>query len=157
AFPVLARILFDRGMMGTRIGQLSLASAAIDDILAWTVLAFVIGMAKPGAGQQWRLLLFLPLVAAIWWIVRPLLARVSNSSAANRNNMIVFLAVSGALLFGAATEWIGLHLIFGAFLFGVIFPRTHRPVVESGAQLLSSVFLPAFFVIAGLQVDLGSL
>ncbi|MGW4842826.1 cation:proton antiporter [Nocardia brasiliensis] len=157
AFPVLARILFDRGMMGTRIGQLSLASAAIDDILAWTVLAFVIGMAKPGAGQQWRLLLFIPLVAAIWWIVRPLLARVSNSSAANRNNMMVFLAVSGALLFGAATEWIGLHLIFGAFLFGVIFPRAHRPVVESGAQLLSSVFLPAFFVIAGLQVDLGSL
>ncbi|WP_338767661.1 cation:proton antiporter [Nocardia vulneris] len=157
AFPVLARILFDRGMMGTRIGQLSLASAAIDDILAWTVLAFVIGMAKPGAGQQWRLLLFIPLVAAIWWIVRPLLTRVSNSSAANRNNMMVFLAVSGALLFGAATEWIGLHLIFGAFLFGVIFPRTHRPVVESGAQLLSSVFLPAFFVIAGLQVDLGSL
>ncbi|ASF11607.1 putative sodium/hydrogen antiporter [Nocardia brasiliensis NBRC 14402] len=157
AFPVLARILFDRGMMGTRIGQLSLASAAIDDILAWTVLAFVIGMAKPGAGQQWRLLLFIPLVAAIWWIVRPLLARVSNSRAANRNNMMVFLAVSGALLFGAATEWIGLHLIFGAFLFGVIFPRTHRPVVESGAQLLSSVFLPAFFVIAGLQVDLGSL
>ncbi|WP_433574813.1 cation:proton antiporter [Nocardia brasiliensis] len=158
AFPVLARILYDRGLMDSRVGQLSLASAAIDDILAWTVLAFVIGFAKPGQdGHQWRLLLFMPLIAAIWWIVRPLLARVSNSSTANSGNRMVFLAVSGALVFGAATEWVGLHLIFGAFLFGVIFPRAHRDVVESGAQLLSSVFLPAFFVIAGLQVDLGSL
>lgn len=157
AFPVLARILLDRGLMGTRIGQLSLASAAIDDILAWTVLALVIGFARPGVSNQWRLLLFVPLVAAMWWLVRPLLVRASRSTAATSDNTMIFLAVSGALLWGAATEWIGLHLIFGAFLFGVIFPRTHRPVVETGAQLLSSVFLPAFFVVAGLQVDLGSL
>ncbi|GAA5089705.1 cation:proton antiporter [Nocardia iowensis] len=157
AFPVLARILHDRGLMGTRIGQLSLASAAIDDILAWIVLAFVIGIARPGVSDQWRLLLFVPLVAAMWWIVRPLLARAARSTAATTTNTMIFLAVSGALLWGAATEWIGLHLIFGAFLFGVIFPRTHRPAVEAGAQLLSSVFLPAFFVVAGLQVDLGSL
>ncbi|MFG1791991.1 cation:proton antiporter [Nocardia sp. NPDC049149] len=157
AFPVLARILHDRGLMGSRIGQLSLASAAIDDILAWTVLAIVIGVARPGAGQQWRLLLFVPLVAAMWWIARPLLARIGRSTAPTTVNTMIFLAVSGALLWGAATEWIGLHLIFGAFLFGVIFPRGHRPAVESGAQLLSSVFLPAFFVIAGLQVDLSSI
>ncbi|MEU7140537.1 cation:proton antiporter [Nocardia sp. NPDC046473] len=157
AFPVLARILIERDLMGTRIGQLSMASAAIDDILAWTVLAFVIGLARPGASTQWKLLLFVPLVAAMWWLVRPMLTRASRSTAANSNNTMIFLAVCGALICGAATEWIGLHLIFGAFLFGVIFPRTHRPVVETGAQLLSSVFLPAFFVIAGLQVDLTSL
>ncbi|WP_107659315.1 cation:proton antiporter [Nocardia suismassiliense] len=157
AFPVLARILIERDLMGTRIGQLSMASAAIDDILAWIVLAFVIGLARPGAGDQWRLLLFVPLVLAMWWLVRPLLVRASRSTAATNDNTMIFLAVCGALVLGAATEWIGLHLIFGAFLFGVVFPRTHRPVVETGAQLLSSVFLPAFFVIAGLQVDLSSL
>ncbi len=157
AFPVLARILIERDLMGTRIGQLSMASAAIDDVLAWIVLAFVIGLARPDAGTQWRLVLFLPLVLAMWWLMRPLLTRVSRSTASTSDNTMIFLAVCGALICGAATEWIGLHLIFGAFLFGVIFPRTHRPVVETGARLLSSVFLPAFFVIAGLQVDLGSL
>lgn len=154
AFPVLARILHDRGLTGTRIGQLSLACAAIDDILAWCVLAVVLGIARPGLSQQWRLALLVPLALGAWWIVRPLLARVA---AATTRQTMIFAAVSGALLWGAATEWIGLHLIFGAFLFGVIFPRTHRSAVEPGARLLSSVFLPGFFVVAGLQVDLGSI
>lgn len=154
AFPVLARILQDRDLTSTRIGQLSLACAAIDDILAWCALAVVLGFARPGLSHQWRLALMVPLAVGSWWIVRPLLARVA---AASTHQTMILVAVSGALLWGAATEWMGLHLIFGAFMFGVIFPRRSRSTVEPGTRLLSSVFLPGFFVVAGLQVDLGSI
>ncbi|WP_330185434.1 cation:proton antiporter [Nocardia sp. NBC_01503] len=157
AFPVLARILQSRNMMGTRIGQLGMTSAALDDILAWCVLAVVIGIAQPELDHQFRLFLFIPLVAIVWWIVRPMLTRITDRTDPKATGNLAFIGISGALLLGAATEWIGLHLIFGAFLFGVIFPRKHRESVESGARLLSSIFLPAFFVVAGLQVDLGSL
>lgn len=154
AFPVLARIVHDRGLTSTHIGQLSLACAAIDDIVAWCVLAVVLGIGRPGLGHQWRLALMVPFILATWWIARPLLAR---TAAATTHQTMITTAVAGTLLWGAATEWMGLHLIFGSFLFGTIFPRACRAAVEPGVQLLSSVFLPGFFVVAGLQVDLGSL
>ncbi|MEU6829969.1 cation:proton antiporter [Nocardia beijingensis] len=157
AFPVLARILHDRKLLGTRLGQSAMTCAALDDVLAWCVLAVVIGIARPGLGHHWRLLLFVPLVAVLWWAVRPALDRLAGAGTEKNTSNMVFLGVSGALLLGAATEWIGLHLIFGAFLFGVVFPRRLRAAVDSGAQLLSSIFLPAFFVVAGLQVNLGGL
>ncbi|MBF6468562.1 cation:proton antiporter [Nocardia beijingensis] len=157
AFPVLARILHDRKLLGTRLGQSAMTCAALDDILAWCVLAVVIGIARPGLGHHWRLLLFVPLVLMMWWAVRPALDRLAGAGSEKNPANMVFIGVSGALLLGAATEWIGLHLIFGAFLFGVVFPRRLRAAVDSGAQLLSSIFLPAFFVVAGLQVNLGGL
>ncbi|MEU2040046.1 cation:proton antiporter [Nocardia niwae] len=157
AFPVLARILHDRGLLSTRLGQSAMTCAALDDVLAWCVLAVVIGVARPGLDHHWRLLLFVPLVVVLWWAVRPALDRLARSGSEKHLSNMVFLGVAGALLLGAATEWLGLHLIFGAFLFGVVFPRRLRAAVDSGAQLLSSIFLPAFFVVAGLQVDLGGL
>ncbi|WP_063821193.1 cation:proton antiporter [Nocardia araoensis] len=157
AFPVLARILHDRKLLGTRLGQSAMTCAALDDVLAWCVLAVVIGIARPGLGHHWRLLLFVPLVVVLWWGVRPALDRLAGAGSEKNPSNMVFIGVAGALLLGATTEWIGLHLIFGAFLFGVVFPRRLRAAVDSGAQLLSSIFLPAFFVVAGLQVDLGSI
>ncbi len=154
AFPVLARILHDRGLTRTGIGQLSLACAALVDILAWTALAVVLAVAHPGTGSQWRLALLVPVVAVTWWIVRPALVRIAE--AGTEQTMIV-VGVGGALLLGAITEWIGLHLIFGAFAFGVVFPRARREAVESGARILSLVLLPGFFVVAGLAVDLGAI
>ncbi|MBO0852619.1 MAG: cation:proton antiporter [Nocardia sp.] len=153
AFPVLARILHDRKLIRTEIGQLSLACAAVVDILAWAVLALVLALAHPG-GTQWRLALLIPLVAMLWWILRPLLGQAARIG--TQQTMIV-LGVGGALTLAAITEWIGLHLIFGAFAFGVIFPRERRRTVESGARVLSAILLPGFFVVAGLAVDLGSL
>ncbi|MEV0295457.1 cation:proton antiporter [Nocardia sp. NPDC050710] len=154
AFPVLARILHDRGLIRTEIGQLSLACAALVDILAWSALAVVLAIARPSMGNQWRLALLVPAVAVMWWVVRPALARAA--ALCSEQTMIV-VGVGGALLLGAVTEWIGLHVIFGAFAFGVVFPRARRQAVESGTRVLSSVLLPGFFVVAGLAVDLGSI
>jgi Kef-type K+ transport system membrane component KefB len=90
----------------------------------------------------------------MWWVLRPMLGRISQIGTAQ--TMIV-LGVGGALAVAAVTEWIGLHLIFGAFAFGVIFPRACRRAVESGVRVLSAVLLPGFFVVAGLAVDLSSM
>ncbi|MBU3064708.1 cation:proton antiporter [Nocardia sp. NEAU-G5] len=153
AFPVLARILHDRNLIHTEIGQISLACAALVDIAAWTVLAVVLALAHPGS-TPWRLTLLIPLVGLLWWVLRPMLERISQVGTAH--TMIV-LGISGALAVAAITEWIGLHLIFGAFAFGVIFPRERRRTVESGVHVLSAILLPGFFVVAGLAVDLSSI
>ncbi|MET8797731.1 cation:proton antiporter [Nocardia sp. NPDC004568] len=153
AFPVLARILQDRGLFTTRLGQLGLAGAAVVDIFAWCALSLVFASARPEFDDHWRLLLIVPLVAVLWWVVRPVLARTLSAERAETATVLV--GVCGAMATAAVTEWMGLHVIFGAFLFGVIFPRTQRPRVEPGAQLVSSLFLPAFFVVAGLRVDLS--
>jgi Kef-type K+ transport system membrane component KefB len=155
AFPVLARILQDRGLFTTRLGQLGLAGAAVVDIFAWCSLALVFASARPEFDDHWRLLLIVPLVAVLWWVVRPVLARAVTAERGETATVLV--AVCGAMTTAAVTEWMGLHLIFGAFLFGVIFPRSQRPRAEPGAQLVSSLFLPAFFVVAGLRVDLSGL
>ncbi|MEU6586860.1 cation:proton antiporter [Nocardia sp. NPDC046763] len=153
AFPVLARILADRGLIHTEIGQLGLASAAVDDVLAWCVLAGVIGYAGAASGSHWRLLLAIPFILILRCAQRPL-AWLSRLDTRHGNRLMTYAAIAGALISGAATEWMGLHLIFGAFVFGVVFPRDARTAVEDNATLVSSIFLPAFFIVAGLRVDL---
>lgn len=156
AFPVLARILADRGMLGSRIGQLSLAAAAVNDLFAWTVLGVLVGVVNPHAGGRWHLALVVPLLVAIG-LTRKALLRIDLKTSPSTETRLVTIAISGALLCGAATEWVGLHPIFGAFAFGVAFPRGHRELVLARTRLVSSLFLPAFFVTAGLKVDFAAI
>ena len=118
AFPVLARILTDKGLIDTPIGGLALAAAAVDDVLAWSMLAAVAALAGAG-GAPWQLLLVLPYAAALVWIVRPLLARRARREAtadrpvgrltARLTDAGVLLALAAGLLLSArATEWMGL-------------------------------------------------
>ncbi|MFF2088508.1 cation:proton antiporter [Nocardia sp. NPDC058176] len=151
AFPVLARILVDRDLIRTRVGQLSLACAAVIDVLAWIALAAVLVLVAP-TGSYWRWALLIPIAAIMWWGVRPLMAKFAATSTPQQ---VVLLALGSALLLGALTEWIGLHVIFGGFAAGLCFPRAQRAAAESGANVLSTLLLPAFFVVAGLSVDLG--
>jgi Kef-type K+ transport system membrane component KefB len=153
AFPVLVRILDDRQLTRSRIGQLGLAGAAIDDLLAWLALAVAVVVAGSAAATQLRLLLVVPFFAVLVWLVRPALARLTRAFG---DVQVVVFGVSGALLCAAATEWMGLHLIFGAFIFGTIFPRRHNRVIEDAARLITSIFLPVFFVLAGLRIDAGT-
>lgn len=157
AFPVLARILTDRGISHTQVGRMALACAAVDDVLAWSMLAVVIALA---GGQQnpWMILLLIPYAALILMVVKPLLERILQSDTAISARFAVVLG--GLLLSGAFTEWIGLHFIFGAFLFGVAMPRhsaeSMRTEITRSLERISSVLLlPVFFVVAGLQVDLS--
>jgi Kef-type K+ transport system membrane component KefB len=166
AFPVLARILTDRGMHRTRTGGLALAGAAVDDVLAWSLLAVVITLAGDGAGQ-WRVLLAVPYVVVMFTVVRPLLRRLLGPfrAAGRITPGTLSVVLVGLLLSCWATELIGVHLIFGAFLFGIVMPRPDRAGDSTAAQLRQQVLdrlehlgtlllLPVFFVIAGLQIDL---
>ncbi|KOV57865.1 cation:proton antiporter [Streptomyces sp. MMG1121] len=163
AFPVLARILTDRRMTRSPLGVVALACASIDDVLAWSLLAAVVAITGSAGPDQWRILLAIPYLAGMLFVVRPLLARFVARRPAPTLTPTVFASVLvGLLLSAAATEWVGLHYIFGAFLFGVILPRTgserlRADVQERLGQLSGTLLLPVFFLVAGLQVDLSGL
>ena len=164
AFPVLARILTDRGLIRTPIGGLALAVAAVDDVIAWSMLAVVVALATVGS-NPWLVLLVLPYAAAMLFAVRPLLARLAVRYPATGRvaGAVVLVAVAGGLLLSAQiTDLIGLHLIFGAFLFGVIMPRDGAAALRTHAlpwveRVCSILLLPVFFMVAGLKVNLSNL
>ncbi|WP_235926167.1 cation:proton antiporter domain-containing protein [Actinokineospora pegani] len=157
AFPVLARLLTDRGMQRTASGSLALTSAAINDALAWVLLAVAVALSGQGADDQWLLALSVPYLALMLWGVRPALAKIMADDRVLGPGKLA-VVVAGMLLSAAFTEWIGLHLIFGAFLFGVVMPPSgvRQLVHEKVAELNGVLLLPIFFIVAGLNIDLGA-
>ncbi|RJQ75873.1 cation:proton antiporter [Amycolatopsis panacis] len=162
AFPVLARILTDRGMERTLLGGIALSSAAIIDVLAWCMLAAVVAVA--GGGFRWQLLALVPYGVLMVWVVRPLLKRwiprIPADGAARAE--LVAVGLLGWLLSAAATEWLGLHFIFGAFLFGLLVPRDRGGVfrdelVRRVGPVTTSLFVPVYFVVAGFGVNFAQL
>ncbi|AXI80107.1 cation:proton antiporter domain-containing protein [Peterkaempfera bronchialis] len=162
AFPVLARILTDRGLGRTALGGVALATAAAVDVVAWVALAGV--QAAVGGGEQhWRVALTVPYLVVMVLAVRPALHRllVPGGTAAPFAPWNFAVVLIGALLSAAATEAMGMHFIFGAFLFGVIMPRKGAEAlladIRDRTGQVTSLLLPAYFVVAGLKVDLGGL
>ncbi|GGN45549.1 cation:proton antiporter domain-containing protein [Streptomyces fuscichromogenes] len=163
AFPVLARILTDRRMTRSPLGVIALACAAVDDVLAWSLLAAVVAVSGSAGSDQWRILLAVPYLLGMFFVVHPLLARLVARRPSARMTPTVFAGVVvGLLLSASATEWLGLHYIFGAFLFGMILPRSGTEQVRADVQerlghLSGTLLLPVFFLVAGLSVDLSGL
>jgi Kef-type K+ transport system membrane component KefB len=160
AFPVLARILTDRNMHRTSLGGLALASAAIGDVLAWSLLAVVVAMLS--GAMHWQLVLALPYLLVMFTVIRPLLRRLAAAHEVNGNLTRTSFAVVliGVLASGGLTEWFGLHFIFGAFLFGVIMPRSallREEILGPIEQLSVTFLLPVYFVVAGLAVNLSAI
>ena len=160
AFPVLARILTDRGLHRTRIGGLALASAAVADVLAWSLLAVVVALA--GSSPQWRIVLAIPYAAVMLLVVRPLLRRLTRAcqQAGRVTPNILATVLAGLLLSSYATNWMGLHFIFGAFLFGAVMPREEvlgmrEEILVRLEQISVLVLLPIYFVVAGLSINLS--
>ncbi|WP_230880309.1 cation:proton antiporter [Planomonospora sp. ID67723] len=165
AFPVLARILTDRGMQRITLGGLSLAAAAVIDVLAWTVLAVVVAIAGAGDAEgQWKVALALPYALVMFLVVRPLLARLvpAHEKAGRLTPALLSLVLIGLIGSAWATEWMHVHFIFGAFLFGAVMPREgaerlNHEILERLEQLAVLLLLPMFFVVAGLNVNLRQL
>lgn len=153
AFPMMARIITERGLAGTRFGSLALACGALDDVLAWTLLAVVLGMhtrtAAPVMLAVGGGLLFALLVGLVG---RRVLAKVINSERTNDDQRVLITAM---VLFTAAwlTDFIGLYAVFGAFCLGLSFPRTATAdaVLAKIVPLGRLVFLPLFFTYSGLN------
>src|SRR5262252_367304 len=163
AFPVLARILTDRGMHRTRIGSIALASAALDDVLAWSLLVVVVAIAGAG-GHQLRLLLAPVYAGVMFGVVRPLLRKLVDvyRRRGRLTPSVLATVLVGLLLSSYATDWMGVKYIFGAFLFGVVMPREgaaddlREEILGRLEQVSVLVLLPVFFVVSGLSVDLSS-
>ena len=159
AFPVLARILKERGMTRTPVGQLALSSAAIADVMAWLLLALVMTLlaAKGGWGGFARTLVGLGVVVAIVFVVlRPLFARLlaRHANDGQPSGMVLAALLIAMLACAAATEWLGLHAVFGAFVFGACLPRDDRllhTLIERIEHLAVIVLMPVFFALAGLH------
>jgi Kef-type K+ transport system membrane component KefB len=166
AFPVLARVLEERHMTKSFLGVTAIACAAVNDVTAWSILAFVVAIARAaGLASTAVCLGFLVLfVAAMLWVARPRLAhwlgaeRMNNGEPARAALAAVLIFMTASAL---ATEALGIHALFGAFLAGVVMPRQNgfREYVVVRLGNFSSLFLlPLFFAFSGLRthVDLLS-
>lgn len=164
AFPVMARIVHERGINKTSLGGTIITCAAIDDITAWCLLATVIAIVKAGSGisSLFIILLALGYVLFMFKVIRPFLQRIADLQVSNR---IISKSVIGIFFFvlflsAYATEVIGIHALFGAFLAGVIMPSNLnlRTLFTDKIEDISSVLLlPLFFVFTGLRTQIGLL
>ncbi|MFD5920690.1 cation:proton antiporter [Kitasatospora sp. NPDC058201] len=161
AFPVLARILTDRGLATTHLGAFALACAATDDALAWCLLIAVTALATAGSPlDAFTALALTTALTAALTAARPILKRILERAARTSEDLVMVLLVAGLLLAACATDRTGVHPAFGAFLFGATVPRG-LPAVERSAARLHAVFvpvlLPLFLVDTGLHTDLAHL
>ncbi|WP_079640806.1 cation:proton antiporter [Sphingobacterium nematocida] len=164
AFPVLARIIQERGLQKSKLGALVITCAAADDITAWCILAVVIAIVKAGAATSaiFTILLAVAYVIIMIKIVRPFLLRVgevssSKDSLGKREVAIFFIVL---LLSAFATEVIGIHALFGAFMAGAIMPESTRfrsLFIEKIEDVAVLLLLPLFFVFTGLRTQIGLL
>jgi K+:H+ antiporter len=160
AFPVLARILTDRGMSRTELGVLALSCAAVDDVTAWCLLAFVSGVVRSQvSGAVYVIILSLLYVTAMLVIVRPVAVRLIARTDGKGLSPTAVSLMFAALLFSAlTTEWIGIHAVFGAFLLGVVIPHdSHiaQSLKQGLEQVVTVLLLPAFFAYTGMRTQIG--
>ena len=165
AFPMLARILDERGLTKTALGSTALACAATDDVTAWTVLAFVVAMVKAGglAPAVLSLVLVLLFVVVMLFWIKPRVPRwLAYLAPVPQGHDAPVMAAVVVFLFACAfiTDIIGIHALFGSFLAGIVMP-THgefRNSLRVRLEHFSSVFLlPLFFAFTGLRTQIGLL
>lgn len=165
AFPVLARILQERGLTKTPLGATAITCAAVDDVTAWSILAFVVAIARATSigGAALNLVLVLVFIAVMIWGVRRLLPavlgpeRLAREAPSQGTLALVSCVVVAAAL---CTEAVGIHALFGAFLAGAIMPDTQgfRHKLSTRIENFSSVLLlPLFFAFTGLRTQIGLL
>jgi Kef-type K+ transport system membrane component KefB len=158
AFPVLARILTDRGISKTELGAVALTCAAVDDVTAWCLLALVVGVTQARVQDAIAVLvLTVGYLAFVFLAVRPMVARIIPRFDDRRPTGQVF-ALVGVLLSALVTEWIGIHAVFGAFLFGAVIPHNSivaRTLTDRLGDVVTILLLPAFFAFTGMRTEIG--
>jgi len=162
AFPVLARILSERKLIKTNLGSIALACAAADDVTAWCLLAFVVSFvhAKGALAAVLTTAEALGFTAFMLLAVRPLLARLAARITTRESLTQNVVALTFVLLLASAflSELIGIHALFGAFLFGAIMPRQGdyaHALAERLEDFVVVALLPLFFAFSGLRTELG--
>jgi Kef-type K+ transport system membrane component KefB len=163
AFPVLARILSERGLVRSRMGTLAIACAAVDDITGWCILAYIVVLVRVAHATRpawitvagslaYVLVMVFGVRRFLPWFERSFRKRGRLSD--NVVAVVVVLVLASAL----ATEWLGIHLLFGAFLMGAIMPKTPqftRYLLHKFESVTVVLLLPLFFAYTGLRTRIG--
>ena len=164
AFPILARIMVETGLYKAPVGISALCAAAVDDAIAWILLAAVIGLTKNGSAAEAVPALVLTVIFVIFMftVVRRLLGRLEQRYLEQGHLSVdhVAIVLVGVLLSALATEKIGIHAIFGAFIFGAVMPKKSglaRELTEKIEDFTVIVLLPVFFAVTGLRTNLFAL
>ena len=162
AFPVLARIVQERGIHKTRIGTIVITCAATDDITAWCILAAVIAIVKAGSfvSSLYIIGLAFAYVLLMIFVVKPFLKRIGDlySTKNKLNKPVVAIFFLTLILSSYTTEIIGIHALFGAFMTGAIMPdiAKFRAIFINKVEDVSVILLlPLFFVFTGLRTQIG--
>ncbi|WP_111671051.1 cation:proton antiporter domain-containing protein [Algoriphagus litoralis] len=164
AFPVLARIVQERGLQKTRLGTVVITCAAADDITAWCILAAVIAIVKAGSfvSSLYVIALAIAYVFVMIKVIRPFLKRIGDlhTSRENLSKPIVAIFFLTLIISAYATEVIGIHALFGAFMAGAIMPENTKfrnIFIEKVEDVALVLLLPLFFVYTGLRTEIGLL
>lgn len=164
AFPVLARIITENNLQGTRLGTLALTCAAVDDVTAWCLLAVAIAVARTGnfVGAVPTIIESILYIGFMLTVGRWFLQRLATHySRTNRLSQLVLAGIyMGVVASALITELIGIHLIFGAFLLGAAMPKNADLVRELAVKTEDFVLiflLPIFFAYSGLRTQIGLL
>lgn len=162
AFPVLARIVQERGIHKTRLGTIVITCAAADDITAWCILAAVIAIVKAGsvASAMYVIALAIVYVLLMLAVVRPFLKRVAElkNSRSKLSKPVVAIFLLTLIVSAYVSEIIGIHALFGAFMAGAIMPENNRfrsLIIEKVEDVSLILLLPLFFVFTGLRTQIG--
>ncbi|MCT4298291.1 cation/H(+) antiporter [Elizabethkingia anophelis] len=164
AFPVLARIVQERNLQKTKLGTIVITCAAADDITAWCILAAVIAIVKAGsfASSIYVIIMAIAYVFLMIKIVRPFLKRIADLQTGkgimSKSVVAIFFLI--LIISAYATEVIGIHALFGAFMAGAIMPENTKfrnIFIEKVEDVALVVLLPLFFVFTGLRTEIGLL
>ncbi|XP_057970968.1 cation/H(+) antiporter 20 [Malania oleifera] len=167
AFPVLARILAELKLLTTDVGETTMAAAALNDVAAWILLALALALA--GNGQDgvhksplisiWVLLSGVGFVVFMFVVIRPAMRWVARRASRVHDTVdeaCICLTLAGVLVFGFVTDLMGLHSIFGAFIFGLSIPKGGQLAERLTVRIedfVSGLLLPLYFASNGLKTD----
>ncbi|OIT01215.1 PREDICTED: cation/H(+) antiporter 20 [Nicotiana attenuata] len=166
AFPVLARILAELRLLTTQVGEIAMAAAAFNDVAAWILLALAVALAGGGKSHNsplislWVLLSGFGFVVFMFTIIRPIMNWMARKASCGHHiveETYICLTLAGVMLFGFMTDLIGIHAIFGAFIFGLTIPKSG----DFGGRLIlriedfvSGLLLPLYFASSGIKTDI---
>lgn len=162
AFPVLARIVQERGIHKTKLGAIVITCAAADDITAWCILAAVIAIVKAGTfvSSLYVIALAISYVLVMLFVVKPFLKKIGELYGTKNtlNKPVVAIFFLTLIISSYTTEIIGIHALFGAFMTGVIMPditKFRNLFIEKVEDVSLILLLPLFFVYTGLRTEIG--
>lgn len=169
AFPVLARILAELKLLTTQVGETAMAAAAFNDIAAWVLLALAVALAggshKSPLVSLWVLLSGTGFVIFMVFVVRPVMELVAGwCTKPGRHGHIeesyICLTLAGVMLSGFITDLIGIHSIFGAFVFGLMIPKTGefaKTLIWRIEDFVCGLLLPLYFASSGLKTNVNKI